>query len=109
VSRERQRFLQSYSLDTLGNILSRRLAIYDAGINFTFESYEQGSTTIDTDHVNYYLKTTLLPKSNIPLTLYGSKMDETLTTNFAESERTRTIYGLKWLMSFRTLPDTIYR
>ena len=103
---ERQRFMQSYSLDTLGNILSRRLATYDAGVSFTFENYEQGSTTVDTDNVNYYLKTILLPKSNIPLTLYGSQSNNTLTTATTTTERTRTIYGLNWLMRFRTLPDT---
>lgn len=104
-TRDRSRFMQSYSLDTLGNILSRRLVTYDAGVNFTLDSYEQGSTAIDTENVNYYLKTTLLPKSNIPLSLYGSQLNETLTTT-AVTERTRTIYGMNWLMRFRTLPDT---
>ncbi|MBI2400256.1 MAG: hypothetical protein HYV23_04255 [Deltaproteobacteria bacterium] len=105
-TRDRSRFLQSYSLDTLGNILSRRLVTYDAGVTFTLDSYEQGSTAIDTENVNYYLKSTLLPKSNIPLSLYGSRTNETLTTTASETERTRTIYGLNWLMRFRTLPDT---
>lgn len=104
-SLDRSRFLQTYSLDTLGNILSRRLATYDAGVSFTLDSYEQGSTTIDSEHVNYYLKTTLLPKSNIPLSLYGSQSNETLTSSTV-NERTRTIYGMSWLMRFRTLPDT---
>ena len=104
-SRDHNRFIQTYSLDTLGNILSRRLATYDAGVSFDFNSYEQGSTAIDIDTVNYYLKTTLLPKSNIPLDLYGSQMNETLTTT-AVSERTRRIYGLNWLMRFRKLPET---
>ncbi|OGP14925.1 MAG: hypothetical protein A2052_05345 [Deltaproteobacteria bacterium GWA2_54_12] len=105
ISRDRSRFLQSYALDTLGNILSRRLMTYDAEVNFTLDSYEQGSTAIDTENVNYYLKTTVLPKSNIPLSLYGSRLDETLTTT-SVTERTRTIYGMNWLMRFRTLPDT---
>ncbi len=105
-TRDRDRFLQTYSLDTLGNILSRRLITYDAGVSLSLEDYQQDSSTIDTEQVNYYLKTTLLPKSNIPLSLYGSRLNETLTTNTSESERTRTILGLNWLMRFRTLPDT---
>jgi len=105
-SREHNRFVQSYSLDTLGNILSRRLITYDAGVNFTSNNYQQESTTIDTDTVNYYLKTILLPKSNIPLSLYGSQMNETLSTNTTDSDRTRRILGLNWMMRFRTLPDT---
>jgi len=105
-SRDHNRFVQSYSLDTLGNILSRRLITYDAGVNFTSNNYEQSSTTIDTDTVNYYLKTILLPKSNIPLSLYGSQMNETLTTETTDSERTRRILGLNWMMRFRTLPET---
>ena len=105
-SRDHTRFIQSYSLDTLGDILSRRLITYDAGVSFNFNNYEQSTNTIDTDTVNYYLKTTLLPKSNIPLDLYGSQFNETLTTSSTESERTRRIYGLNWLMRFRKLPDT---
>jgi hypothetical protein len=105
-TRDHSRFLQSYSLDTLGNILSRRLATYDAGVNFTLDDYEQGSTVIDTENLNYYLKSTLLPKSNIPLSLYGSQFNETLTSTMSVTERTRTIYGMNWLMRFRTLPDT---
>lgn len=106
---ERQRFMQSYSLDTLGNILSRRLAIYDAGVRFTFENYEQGSTTVDTDNVNYYLQTTLLPKSNIPLTLYGNQSNDTTDSGTGEKEHTKTTYGLNWLTRFRNIPDTKVR
>jgi hypothetical protein len=103
---ERQRFQQSYNLDTLGNILSRRLITYDAGVGFTFENSEHDSRTIDSEQVNYYLRTALLPKSNIPLTLNASRTNDTLTTEVNEQERTRDIYGLNWEMRFKTLPDT---
>lgn len=102
---EHSAFQQTYSLDTLGNILSRRLMTYDAGVSYTLDNYEQEETTIDTKYLNYYLSTTLLPKSNIPLTLYGSRYNETTVTT-VENERTRTIFGLNWLARFRTLPDT---
>lgn len=105
VTNEHNSFQQSYSLDTLGNILSRRLMTYDAGVSYTVDNYEQGQTTIDSKFVNYYLSTSLLPKSNIPLTLYGSRYNESTITS-VENERTRTIYGLNWLARFRTLPDT---
>jgi hypothetical protein len=103
---EHQRFQQSYNIDTLGNILSRRLITYDAGVGFTFENQEHDSTTIDSEQVNYYLKTALLPKSNIPLSLNASRTTDTLTTESSEQERTRDIYGLNWEMRFKTLPDT---
>lgn len=105
-TKESQRFQQSYNLDTLGNILSRRLITYDAGVGFTFENQEHDSSTIDSEQVNYYLRTALLPKSNIPLSLNASRMTDTLTTAASEQERTRDIYGLNWEMRFKTLPDT---
>lgn len=103
---EHSSFQQTYSLDTLGNILSRRLITYDAGISYTLDNYEQERTSIDSENVSYYLKTTLLPKSNIPLSFYGSRFNEKFTTASSETERTRTIYGLNWLARFRTLPET---
>lgn len=98
-------FQQTYTLDTLGNILSRRLITYDAGLAYTLEDYEQGQTTIESKYVDYYLKTTLLPKSNIPLQLYGSRLHESTVTSM-ETERVKTIYGLQWFARFRTLPET---
>lgn len=105
-TRERQRFQQSYNLDTLGNILSRRLITYDAGVGFTFENEEHDSTNIDSEQVNYYLRTSLLPKSNIPLNLSASRVNDTLTTEMSEQEHTKDVYALNWDMRFKTLPDT---
>lgn len=102
---EHSAFQQTYSLDTLGNILSRRLITYDAGLSYTLDDYEQEQTTIESKYLNFYLSSTLLPKSNIPLKLYGSRYNESTVTT-VENERTRTIYGLNWLARFRTLPDT---
>lgn len=104
-STEHSAFQQVYTLDTLGNILSRRLLIYDAGMSYTLDEYEQEQTRIDTKNLNYHLRTTALPRSAIPLTLYGSKQTETIVTT-TENERTRTIYGLQWFGRFRTLPET---
>lgn len=100
-------FQQTYTLDTLGNILSRRLITYDAGVAYTLNDYEQDQSQINSEQVNYYLKTTLLPKSNIPLSFYGNRFNDTITTAASDTiERTRTIYGLNWLARFRTLPET---
>ncbi len=107
-------FEQRYTLDVLGNIFSRWLMTYDAGLHFARRTTTSASTStnkITTHEWYYYFSTSLLPKSNIPLTLYINK---TRTTNFTLTNTsgtwtTRLNYGLIWRGIFRTLPKIYFK
>lgn len=100
-------FKQTYSLDTRGNLLSRYLIIYDAGATFSDTNYKSGGiANYDTMDVNYYLRTTFLPKSAFPLTLYGSYDDQNISGLAIPSWHTRVIYGLNWFSRLRQFPTT---
>ncbi len=99
-------FVQTYGLTFRGNILSRRLIIYDLGVSLIddkiSETTQGAKTTYDYKDIDYNLRTTLLPLSAIPLTLYGDKFD-----TFTNGQKfTDTTYGLTWLERIRTLPTT---
>ncbi len=99
-------FVQTYSLLFRGNLLSRRLIIYDLGVAFTDSRISQktqnNKTANDYKDIDYNVRTTLLPLSAIPLTLYGERRN--LYTDSQKS--TETTYGLNWLARLRTLPMT---
>lgn len=100
------RFRQTYSLDLKGNLFSRRLIIYDAGISFTDEDTETDTSASNSKMLSYYLSTTLLPLSYTPLTLYARRSD---TTNDYSTNRTENIvtnYGMNFLLKFKKLPKT---
>lgn len=105
ITQQSSRFRQTYSLDFRGNVLSPRLIVFDSGLAFTDSNYSSDVTNYDTKYLDYYLRTTILPKSAIPLTLYGSKNDSD-TTGDTSSGNTRTIYGLNWFARLSTLPTT---
>lgn len=102
-------FRQTYSLDSQGNIYSRRLLIYDAGISLIDYDYTSDGSDSTSERFNYYLSTTLLSKSTIPLTLYGSRTTATLTVAPSTSppdETTTTTYGFSWSLKMRRPPTT---
>lgn len=98
------RFTQTYSLDTRGNLLSRYLIIYDAGVSYSNTGYKTDITNYDITNLNTYLRTTLLPKSAIPLTLYGGYDDQKTTGLDSNFWNKRLTYGLNWFSRLRTLP-----
>jgi len=100
------RFEQKYALDFRGYILNRRLLIYDAGYNYTNNDYSATNTSSNTGISNYYLRTTALPLSAIPLTLYTDRRTSRTTSGASETTSTDTKYGLRWYLYFRTLPKT---
>lgn len=100
------KFTQIYSLDLKGNIGSRRLLIYDAGVSLTDTDTDTNGTENGTRSVNYYFTTTLLPKSSIPFTLYGNRTDDTNSTQAGDTDTKKTTYGLRWFLKLRTLPVT---
>ncbi|MBI2412608.1 MAG: hypothetical protein HYV24_05310 [Deltaproteobacteria bacterium] len=102
ISSDSSRFQQTYSLDLKGNFMSRRLLIYDAGVAITNNDYSSNSSDVATRTIDYYLRTTVLPKSGIPLTLYGQRTEGQTSS----SETTKTTYGLNWFLKLRTLPQT---
>ena len=106
----RDTFRQGYYLDTLGNIINRYMATYDAGVRLTKTSSESGNFEAESQGFDYYLKTSILPRSAIPLTLHfsqyfsESEFGGSGSSSSIENESTR--YGLHWEMKFRDLPKT---
>lgn len=106
-------FRQIYSLNLSGKILSSRLITYDAGTSLTKNAGAQSSgDKQDTKVTNYSLNTGLLPRSRIPIKLYGNKNISNHTSKSASrvtrSESVNTNYGINWLGKFETLPMTTF-
>lgn len=98
------KFQKTYSLDTRGNLLSRRTIIYDAGATWNFDDYNANTTTNNSQSTRYYARTTILPLSAIPLTLHWS--NDTSSSSMSSDKPSATNYGLNWSARFRTLPTT---
>lgn len=103
--RDTDRFTQLYRLDMKGNIMSRRLIIYDAGVSVTDTDTNTAESTVNSNLKSYYLRTTILPKSSIPLTLYGSVNNSEITTTGTQTSTLSTL-GLNWFLNLKTLPVT---
>ncbi len=98
------RFQQTYSLDLKGNAFSRKLLIYDAGIKWTKNTYSTENSNVDSKNLFYYLRTTALPKSSIPLTLFASRLDSSSQSDTSKTGSRTNSYGANWFLKFRTLP-----
>lgn len=98
------RFQQTYSLDLKGNVFSRRLIIYDTGIKWTKDSFSTENSNVDTKNLFYYLRTTALPKSSIPFTLFASRLDSSSESDTSKTGTRTNSYGANWFLKFRTLP-----
>ena len=94
-------FTQEYHLDITGNLLNRLLIIYDAGIEYHREDTAYASSRNSSSFHSYYFRTTILPKSTIPLTLHGRRS----VSNTTSTTSTNT-YGLWWSGFFQSLPRT---
>lgn len=99
-------FVQTYSLLFRGNLLSRRFIIYDLGVAFTdtqiSRKNQNNRTSNDYKDLDFTARTTLLPLSAIPLTLFAERRNL-----YSDSQKsTQTTYGLDWMAKFRTLPMT---
>lgn len=108
-------FRQIYNLDMMGKLLSRRLIIYDAGVSYTkdavrsvySESASRGKKTTSLRKNNitdYHFSTTIIPKSAIPLMLYGSHITED-NIEIKKTRNTTRTYGLDWNFRLKTLPE----
>lgn len=98
-------FHQFYSLDLRGNLVSRSLLIYDLGVSWDANKYTTEFQEVDTTLLNYSLSTTMLPLSQIPLTLFFNRF-QTKTTGTSSEDILMTTYGANWLLDFWTLPRT---
>src|SRR3990172_918844 len=105
-SRTPSSFSQRYSLDSKGNIVSRRLIIYDAGVSFIKKNYFTATSDSGSANLNYYLTTSFLPQSRIPLKLYGRRGELTSSTKSRSRSTTVNTYGLDWRGIFVKLPET---
>lgn len=106
-AQDQTRFKQIYSLETRGNLLSRYLIIYDAGVSFSDNDYQSGATNFVTNEYDYNLRTTFLPKSAIPLTLYGRYNNQTVSGLQNDFWHSRLIYGLNWFSTIKPFPRTL--
>lgn len=97
-------FTERYQLDTIGNLVSRRVLIYDAGVTYTNINYDTNGSETETDDFDYRVKTTFLPNSAIPLTLHGSKTESTSSSGGGTSKGTGTSYGLEWQLLTKKFP-----
>ena len=103
------RFQQTYSLDTKGNLLSRNLITYDAGVTWNLNDYNTNTSATNSKTTKYYARTTILPRSAIPLTLHWSadtNLANTSPSNTPATQSVNKVYGLDWSGKFRTLPTT---
>ncbi|MBI5345248.1 MAG: hypothetical protein HZB83_07955 [Deltaproteobacteria bacterium] len=108
LERDRTRFNKVLTLDFRSWILSRRLMVYDAGIRLEDTDFSSTSgNNGKTQRLSYYLNTTLLPKSRIPLVLHAKRTERSSSATGEDS--TSTDYGLRWLGRFRVLPVTTIR
>lgn len=98
------KFQQTYSLDMKGNLLSRNLIIYDAGATWNLDDYNTNSSASNSKATRYYARTTILPRSAIPLTLHWST--DTSSSSLSNTQNVSKVYGLDWSARFRTLPTT---
>lgn len=98
-------FRQGYELDLRGNVISRGLMIYDAGVGWERTDYTTRTTETDTTIFELDLSTTLLPLSRIPLTMYYRRTQDDITGGVSR-DTTRSTYGFVWNMEFRVLPET---
>ncbi|MBI3397718.1 MAG: hypothetical protein HY026_00510 [Deltaproteobacteria bacterium] len=111
IKQEYSTFQQRYSLGVTGKLIDRRLLIYDAAIEFDEKTTDTKTTSgafrqsaESAININkYMLKTTVLPKSRIPLTLYA---DRSVSDTTYSNEVTTDNYGLDWMLWFITLPTT---
>ncbi len=106
-SPDESRFKQTYSLDTRGNLLSRYLIIYDAGASFSNDDHSSGATNYAINNYDYNLRTTFLPLSAIPLTLYGRYNNQNVSGQRDELWRTSLLYGLNWFSTIKPFPKTV--
>ncbi|MCL4873999.1 hypothetical protein KJ039_07950 [bacterium] len=107
-TRESDSFKQTYKLDTLGNIYSRYLMTYNAGVRFvTSDSSYSYTADRKRDGLNYYLKTAFLPKSTMPLELSVNRSTNTTAFSGTETEDTITKYTLRWALKRDDLPKTL--
>ncbi len=98
-------FTERYQIETIGNLLSRRVFIYDADISYTNTNYDTNGSETETDDFDYRVKTTFLPNSAIPLTLHGSRKESTSSSAGGSNTGTTTAYGLEWRLLARTFPE----
>lgn len=105
---DQSRFTQTYSLVTRGNFLSRYLLVYDAGVLFSNDdnNYATSDFNTSTKQYDYNLRTTLLPKSAIPLTFYGRYNNQTVSGLNIPLHHSKLIYGLNWFANIKPLPKT---
>lgn len=97
-------FTERYQIETKGNLISRRLLIYDFDTSYTNVNYDSSGSKTENDDIDYRIQTTFLPNSSIPLTLHGSRMESTSSSGNKTNTGTKTAYGLEWRLLTRTLP-----
>ncbi|MFQ5428003.1 MAG: hypothetical protein ACE5EZ_03385 [Thermodesulfobacteriota bacterium] len=99
-------FTQTYGLSLRGNILSRLLMIYDTSLTYSRNNVNLVSNKNINNNLVLSVNTTLIPRSRIPLTLFGTRSSSWGSVD-GESNNGGTIttnMGFSWAGNFRVLP-----
>lgn len=104
-------FEQMYTFDILSNIVSRWFMTYDTGLHFARRTSGSPNSKATTHTWYTYFSTTILPKTNIPLTLYlnNARYSRVSNNGSDKSKRNKFTYGLNWYGRFRVLPTIGFR
>lgn len=101
-------FQQLYTLNLQGKLLARRLIIYNVGMSASRVSVNNVRSTSKSRYqlktTSYNYSTTILPKSAIPLNMFGSHTTSG-NTGARDSATTYNMYGLNWRIKLRRLPE----
>jgi hypothetical protein len=103
-SQSSERFLQTYDVSLVGNVVDPRLFVYSAGLTFT-DATSSGTNISESQYNSLALsfQTILLRQLKFPLTFsYKRIMTESDPGGKSASER----YGLHWLLKLSKLPQT---
>lgn len=107
-------FSQIYSLSMRGKFLARRLAVYDVSVRHTVNNVNGTTYSTATKLSNtskdknkrtiYSFKTSILPKSAIPLTLSAERSYDA-NAGVSQTKTSTRSYGLDWSILLKTLPE----
>jgi len=99
-------FRQNYGLSLSGNFLSRSLMIYDTSFDFERETTNTDSAKNSTNNFFFDIKSTFLPRSRVPLTIFANRSKASSSASNVEdnTDTTSTSLGLNWSGKFRVLP-----
>ncbi len=99
-------FRQDYGLSARGHVYSRLLATYDASFTFERQNFNTDFANNTTNSFFFDIRTTLLPLSRIPLTIFGSRNSSSVSADNIDNTNDTIVstVGINWTGKFVKLP-----